>query len=77
MTQMVQVALAEDVTEAEEIQSLLRAAGIESEAETAVEQHPRETEDAPQKILVPEDSVEAAQHAIEAGTEPDELTSDL
>ena len=73
MTAYVQVALAEDVTEAEEIQSLLEAAGIESQLETAVEHHPRETEDAPQKVLVPEDQLEAAQHAIESQTEPDEL----
>jgi len=73
VTELVQVALAEDVTEAEEIQSLLQAAGIESQLETAVEHHPRETEDAPQKVLVAEDQLEAAQHAIESQTEPDEL----
>jgi hypothetical protein len=76
MTRLVQVALAEDVTEAEEIQAILAAAGIESELETAVEHHPRSTEDAPQKILVAESSLEAAQHAIEAMTDPDELVSD-
>jgi hypothetical protein len=73
VTTYVQVALAEDVTEAEEIQSLLDAAGIDSQLKTAVEHHPRETEDAPQKVLVPEDKLEAAQHAIESQTEPDEL----
>jgi len=76
MTRMVQVALAEDVTEAEEIQTILHSAGIETALETAVEQHPRATEDAPQKILVPESSLEAAQHAIEAMTDPDELLGD-
>ena len=76
MTQMVQVALAEDVTEAEEIQSLLEAAGIPSELETAVEHHPQETEDAPQKVLVPESELEAAQHAIESLTDPDDLIAD-
>ena len=76
MSQMVQVALAEDVTEAEEIQALLEAAGIDSQLETAVEHHPRETEDAPQKVLVPEDQLEAAQHAIESQTEPDDLIAD-
>ena len=65
-----QVALAEDVAEAEEIQEILRAAGIEVELETAVEHHPQETEDAPQKVLVPEAQLEAAQHAIESLTEP-------
>ena len=73
MSRMVQVVLAEDVTEAEEIQSILREAGIDSELETAVEHHPRATEDAPQKVLVPENALEAAQHAIEAMTDPDEL----
>jgi hypothetical protein len=76
MTRLVQVALAEDVTEAEELQELLRAAGIEAKLETAVDHHPRETDDAPQKVLVPEEALEAAQHAIEALTDPDELTSD-
>ena len=32
MTRMVQVALAEDVTEAEEIQTILHSAGIETDA---------------------------------------------
>lgn len=76
MTQMVQVALAEDVTEAEELQAILHSAGIESKLEMAVMHHPRETEDAPQKILVPESKLEAAQHAIESMTDPDELIAD-
>jgi hypothetical protein len=76
MTRMVQVALAEDVTEAEEIQAILEAAGIDSQLETAVEQHPSATEDAPQKVLVPESALEAAQHAIESMTGPDEIVAD-
>ena len=76
MTKMVQVALAEDVTEAEELRTILEAAGIESELETAVEHHPRAVEDAPQKVLVPESSLEEALHAIEAMTDPDELIAD-
>ena len=76
MTSLVQVALAEDVAEAEEIQGLLQAAGIESELETAVDHHPRATEDAPQKVLVPESQLEAAQHAIESMTDPDDLIAD-
>ena len=76
MTRMVQVALAEDVTEAEEIQSILDAAGIASQLETAVEHHPTSTDDVPQKVLVPESSLEEAQHAIEAPSDPDELVSD-
>ena len=73
MSRMVQVAMAGDVTEAEELQTILRSAGIDSEVEAAVDHHPRETEDAPQKILVPESSLEAAKDAIEALTERDEL----
>jgi hypothetical protein len=73
MTALVQVALAESVAEAEEIQDILRAAGITAELETAVEHHPRAVEDAPQKVLVPETELDAARDAIESLTEPDEL----
>ncbi len=76
MTELVQVVLAEDISEAEEIQTILREAGIDSSLEPAVESHPRATEDAPQKVLVPESSLEAAQHAIEAMTDPDDIVSD-
>jgi hypothetical protein len=70
---MVQVAVARDLTEAEEIQTILRSAGIPSELQLAVEQHPAALDDIPQKVLVPEASLEEAQHAIEAMTDPDEL----
>jgi hypothetical protein len=73
---MVQVAVAGDVTEAEEIRTILTEAGIESALETAVEHHPREVDDAPQKVLVPEEDLEAAKDAIEALSEPDELIGD-
>ena len=73
MRRMVQVAVAADVSEAEEIQTILREAGIASEFETAVEHHPTATDDVPQKVLVPESSLEAAQDAIEAALEPDDL----
>lgn len=76
MTQMVQVAMAGDVTEAEELQTILREAGIEAALEPAIEHHPSANEDAPQKVLVPESSLEEAQDAIEAVTEPDELIGD-
>jgi hypothetical protein len=65
---MVQVAVAGDVTEAEELQEILREAGIESELKSAL--------DDPLTVLVPESSLEAAQDAIEAMTEPDDLVSD-
>jgi hypothetical protein len=73
MEAMVQVVVARDLTEAEEIQTILQSAGIPSELEVAVEQHPTQLDDAPQKVLVPEASLEDAQHAIEAMSDPDEL----
>jgi hypothetical protein len=44
-----------------------------AELHPAVEQHPAALADSPTKVLVPEDSLEAAQDAIEAMTDPDEL----
>lgn len=76
MTRMVQVAVAGDVTEAEELEAMLRAAGIEPQLEPAIDHHPREVEDAPQKVLVPEASLEAALHAIESLSEPEDIVSD-
>jgi hypothetical protein len=73
MGAMVQVVVARDLAEAEEIQTILHSAGIPSELEVAVEQHPTQLDDAPQKVLVPEESLEDAQHAIEAMSDPDEL----
>jgi hypothetical protein len=68
MTQMVQVALAGDVTDAEELQELLRAAGIEATLE------PEDEADA-LKVMVPEEKLEAALDAIEALSEPDDETA--
>ena len=73
MGAMVQLAVARNLAEAEEIQTILNSAGIESELELAVDQHPTQLADSPQKVLVPEESLEDAQHAIEAMTDPDEL----
>ena len=61
MAGMVQVKVAGDLSEAEEIQAILRSAGIPSELQPAVEQHPAALDDAPQKVLVPEGSLEEAQ----------------
>jgi hypothetical protein len=73
---MVQVALADGIADAEELQTILAGAGIDSTLETAVDQHPDATEDAPQKVLVDESQLESALEVIEAMTEPDELTGD-
>ena len=75
MSDKVQVALAEDIAEAEEIQAILGAAGIVSTLEPAVEHHPSAIEDAPLKVLVDESALEEAQHAIEAMTDA-EITAD-
>jgi type III secretory pathway lipoprotein EscJ len=68
MTELVRVAVAGDVAEAEEIQEILRAAGIDAEL--------GDGEDDSVTVSVPEDSVEQAQDAIEAMTEPDELVGE-
>jgi hypothetical protein len=69
MSAMVQLTTAGDVAEAEEVQEILRNAGIESSVEQAPE------EDAV-NVLVPEAKLETAQDAIEAFTEPDDLISE-
>lgn len=69
MSGKVQVATAGDIAEAEELQEILRNAGIES----SIEQSP--DEDAV-NVLVPEGELETAQDAIEALTEPDDLIAE-
>jgi len=66
MSSMVQAAVAGDIAEAEEMQEILRNAGIDS----TIEQSP--DEDAV-SVLVPEGDLEDAKDAIEALTEPDEI----
>lgn len=65
MSERVQVAVAGDVSEAEEMQELLRAAGIEAVLQAGA--------DDPLTVWVPESELEAAQEALEALTEPDEI----
>ena len=73
MTDLVQLTVAGDVTEAEEVQRILTVAGIDCELEHAVPEHPAQHDDAPLKVLVADDDLDAARDAIEALTEPDEL----
>ena len=68
MKELVQVAVAGDVAEAEEIQEILRSAGIEAEL--------GDGEDDSVTVSVPESAVEQAQDAIEAMTEPDDIVSE-
>ena len=70
MTEMVQIALAEDATEAEQIQALLVDAGIESQVA------PDDDSDS-LKVLVPEDAVEAAQDVIELSPADEETAPEL
>ncbi|HET7743593.1 MAG TPA: hypothetical protein VFK76_02535 [Gaiellaceae bacterium] len=72
MTRLVQIAVAGDVTEAEEIRDMLTSAGIESELEMAAEHDPGALDDPPLKILVPELAVDAARDAIESLADDDE-----
>ena len=65
MTGMVRVAVAGDVAEAEEIQEILRSVGIDAEI--------TDGEDDSVAVSVPESSVEQAQDAIEAMTEPEDV----
>jgi len=68
MREKVQVAVAGDVAEAEEIQAILRSAGIEADLETG--------QDDGLNVLVAEDELTAAREALEALTEPDDLIAE-
>lgn len=71
MNDLVQVAVAGSVTEAEELQELLHAAGIECELETSPEHDPEALDDPPLRLLVAAGDLQDARDAIEALTEPD------
>jgi type III secretory pathway lipoprotein EscJ len=68
VTELVRVAVAGDVTEAEELQEILRSAGIAAEL--------ADGEDDSVTVSVPESSVEEAKDAIEAMTEPDDIVAE-
>jgi type III secretory pathway lipoprotein EscJ len=68
VTEFVHAAVAGDVREAGEIQEILRSAGIDSQLEAGEEDSVA--------VLVPESDLEAAQDAIEAMTEPDDVISE-
>jgi len=65
---MVQVAVAGDITEAEELQQILASAGIDSQLESA--------QDEPLTVMVPESALDDAKDAIEALTEPDDILAE-
>ena len=68
MSEMVRVAVAGDVAEAEEMQEILRAAGIDAEL--------GDGEDDSVTVSVPESHVDQAKDAIEAITEPDDIVGE-
>jgi type III secretory pathway lipoprotein EscJ len=68
MRQKVQVAVAGDVAEAEEMQAILRATGIDAELESG--------QDDGLSVLVDEEDMTLAQEALEALTEPDDLIAE-
>ena len=68
MREKVQVAVAGDVAEAEEMQAILRAAGIDAELETG--------QDEGLSVFVAEHDLTAAREALEALTEPDDLIAE-
>jgi hypothetical protein len=72
VTRLVQVAVAGDVAEAEQLQDILAAAGIESRLETTAEHDPAALDDPPLKVLVAESDVDDARDAIEVLSEPDD-----
>ncbi len=72
MTSLVQVAVAGDVAEAEQLQELLSDAGIDSHLEPAVEHDSQALDDPPLKVLVSESDLELALDAIEALSDADE-----
>jgi len=69
MSGRVQVTTAGDVAEAEEVQEILRNAGIDATIEQAAD-------DDAVTVLVPEAELESAQEAIEALTEPDDIIAE-
>ncbi len=68
MSELVQVAVAGDVAEAEEMQAILEAAGIEAKLQAGA--------DDPLTVWVPEDKMGVAQEALEALTEPDDIIAE-
>ena len=68
MREKVQIAVVGDVAEAEEMQAILRAAGIDAELETG--------QDDGLNVLVAEEDLTSAREALEALTEPDDLIAE-
>ncbi len=68
MREKVQIAVAGDVAEAEEMQAILRAAGIDAELETG--------QDDGLNVLVADEDLTSAREALEALTEPDDLIAE-
>jgi hypothetical protein len=72
----VTVAVASDITEADEIQARLAEAGIASQLERAEGTDPGPIGDGPCRVLVPSDDVETALDILAAVEDEDEDGSD-
>jgi type III secretory pathway lipoprotein EscJ len=68
MREKVQVAVAGDVAEGEEMQAILLAAGIDAEVQSG--------QDGALNVLVADDELIAAREALEALTDPDDLIAE-
>jgi type III secretory pathway lipoprotein EscJ len=68
MRDKVQIAVAGDVAEAEEMQAILQAAGIDAELESGLDEG--------LSVLVADEDLTAAREALEALTEPDDLIAE-
>jgi hypothetical protein len=76
VTSLVQVAVAGDVAEAEQLQELLSVAGIDSRLEPAADHDPEALDDPPLKVLVSESDLDRAVDAIDALSDADEELED-
>ena len=72
MTRLVQLMVAGEIGEAEHVRRTLESLGIDATIEPAGEDRPDGSGDAPQKVLVHESSLEAAQDAVLAMTDPED-----
>ena len=68
MREKVQVAVAGDVAEAEEMQAILQSAGIDAELEAGTDEG--------LSVFVAEEDLTLAREALEALTEPDDLIAE-
>jgi hypothetical protein len=72
VTELVQLVIAGEIGEAEAIRRLLESVGVDATVAPAVGSDATSGDDAPQKVLVPAASLEAAQDALAGMGDPDD-----